>query len=69
LQWRLAGVRVAPVLSALKRFAQLQVKFPALAPVDPVQCMFETLGMLELGRPKVVWSGLSTCVPIPWPPV
>jgi hypothetical protein len=51
---RFRSRRLAEPERALKHFAQLQVKFPALAPVDPVQCMFEILGMLELGRPKVV---------------
>ncbi|MGB7973350.1 MAG: hypothetical protein WCF81_03140 [Roseiarcus sp.] len=38
---------------------------PALEIEEPVQCMVEMSGMLDLGMPNdVVSSGLSTCVPI-----
>lgn len=43
----------------------LQLKVPALAPLDPAQCMLEMSGMLVFGMPKLVWSGLSTIVPTP----
>ena len=50
-----------------QRSVQLLLQFivPALAPVDPVQCMLDISGISAFGMPMDEASGLSTIVPTP----